>query len=102
MAMAGGMNPADAAKTTSDSHHQNVRRGVRRASRFFVAAAERVRRAECFVRSAATFSLTTVSSHQSHGTPVDTLGPLFETGEITRGHRHHTGDPSGNTLLGKS
>ena len=80
------MKPAEAAKTTSDSHHQNVRWGVRRASFFSAETADRVRREESFLRSATTLSLITVCPHQSHGTPVDTLCPLFEPGEIARGH----------------
>ena len=84
--MAGGMNPPDAATTTSDSHHHSERSGVRRARIFSAEAEDRVRREESFLRSEATLSLNTISSHQSHGTPVDTLCPLFEPGEIARGH----------------
>jgi hypothetical protein len=42
--------------------------------------AGRLRRVSNFLRSAESFSLTTVCPHQSHGTPVDALCPLFEPG----------------------
>ena len=84
--MAGGTNPAEVARTTSESHHQNVRSGVRRANFLLAETAERLRRVNNFLRSAESLSLTTVCPHQSHGTPVDTLCPLFEPGQIARGH----------------